>query len=83
LTHRLTQDEIDALLQRLQDLSEERDVNLTADERKAIREIIKAWRIWQSFGTVGRMFAWTLMGIAALALAWGQIRAEAAKWFNL
>ncbi len=81
--YNLSQDEIDTLMKRLQVLTEERDVHLSADERRTVREVIAAWKLWRSFGVVGRALAWALMSIAALALAWGQLRTEAAKWFSL
>lgn len=80
--HNLSQDEIDALLRRIQELTDKRDIELTADERKALREVIKAWRIWQSFGTVGRVLVWCLMGLASLALAWAQLRSEVGRWLG-
>jgi biopolymer transport protein ExbD len=80
--HHLSQDEIDALLKRLQQLTEERDVQLSADERRTVREVIAAWNLWRSFGVVGRALAWALMSIAALALAWGQLKTEISKWFG-
>lgn len=80
--HNLSQDEIDALLRRIQELTDKRDIELTADERKVLREVIKAWRIWQSFGTVGRVLVWALMGLASLALAWGQLRSEVSRWLG-
>lgn len=80
--HNLSQDEIDALLKRIQELTNQRDIDLTPDERKVLREVIKAWRIWQSFGIVGRVLVWCLLGLASLALAWGQLRTEVGRWLG-
>jgi hypothetical protein len=81
--HKLTQDEIDALLKRLHQLTEESDIHLSADERRTVREVIAAWRLWRSFGVLGRALAWFLMSLAALALAWNQLRTEVMKWFTI
>jgi hypothetical protein len=76
----LTPEELDQLAKKLR-LA--KDIPLTIEEQKAVREMLVAWEIWKSFGRVGKILIWLLMSLAGFILAWQQVREGFGKWFNV
>lgn len=53
---------------------------LTADERKAIREVLEWWRSWKALGKVGKLVLWIIISAGAIAAAIREVKG--AGWFG-
>ena len=58
----------------------ERNGDLSAEERAAIREVLDWWRSWKALGRVGKMFLWLIITAGAVAAAVRELRG--AGWFG-
>lgn len=73
--------DVNTLMEKLDKMASD-SAELSDEERKEIREILRAWHLWKSMGVIGRVMIWFLMTAAAVAVAWDQIKTGVSKWLG-
>lgn len=54
--------------------------DLTADERKVLREVLEWWRTWKAWGKLGKIVLWTIIAVGSVAAALREVRGSG--WFG-
>jgi hypothetical protein len=60
----------------------EQNANFSKEEREALRQMARAYQVWQVMGILGRIAMWILLSVAGALVAWDQIRVSIGKWFH-
>ena len=49
--------------------ADDKDRDLTPEERAAIREVLDWWRTWKAWGRLGKLMLWLMVSAGAVAAA--------------
>lgn len=60
-------------------MPERDEKSFSEEEREEIRQMLRAFQVWQAMGVVGRLATWTLLTIAGVLVAWDQIKTAVSK----